>query len=534
MRLGLAQNLPKFQKISCVPKKKFSTKNESDELKKFEGMSKKLEEMNKRFETISVVKPDTPYYVNNETAKKSTPMTPFMKHLTMMIKIGGPVTVATFMREALTNPTFGYYMQKPEVIGPLGDFTTSPEISQVFGDLLGLWCVRMWENLGSPKKLQLIEFGPGKGTLMNDMLKAFKKFHKFMAAVEINLIEISPTMRKIQAKTLGVAWEDHSAPTNMEKVNDTVGQKSKLKMPRFTKDPEQKEAPQPFKVEKNPVIQDVTVIRNDGIRINWKQNLEDVDSGPCLIVAHEFFDALPVHQFQYSQGKWLERLVDLDHSGGEDYLKFSLSPAPTILSQLFTSQKDPNRPDPVEGEIMEVSPQTLSIAQNIGTWIDRNEGSALIIDYGYNYASGFSLRAIKNHQFMENVLRSPGEVDLTCNVDFKALLSAARQSKTGSVSHNIPNQNIMTHGPITQGEFLMSLGIETRVLNLLKKIEDEEKAESLISAFDRLISDDKMGKIYKVATISSKNLAEVSGLYDASVPPPSPSQEQQLEAENKS
>jgi NADH dehydrogenase [ubiquinone] 1 alpha subcomplex assembly factor 7 len=363
---------------------------------------------------------------------------------------------------------------------------------------------------------------------MNDMLKAFKKFHKFMDAVEINLIEISPTMRKIQANTLGVAWEDH-VRSNMEKVNDSVGEKSKLKMPRFNKDPEEKEIPQPFKVEKNSVIQDVTVIRNDGLRINWKQNLEDVDPGPSLIVAHEFFDALPVHQFQFSQGKWLERLVDLDQSSSEDYLKFSLSPAPTILSKLFTGEKRLNRPDPEEGEIMEVSPQTLSVAQNIGDWIDKNGGSALIIDYGYNYASGFSLRAIKNHQFMENVLRSPGEVDLTCNVDFKALLGAALQSKSGSVTQKVANQNVMSHGPITQGEFLMSLGIETRVLNLLKKIEDEEKAELLISAFDRLISDDKMGKIYKVATISSKNLTEVSGLYDASLPPP-PSQE----IENKS
>jgi NADH dehydrogenase [ubiquinone] 1 alpha subcomplex assembly factor 7 len=262
--------------------KKFSTKSEEDELKKYEGM-------NKRFESsYSVSKLNTPYYANSEPSiAKSTPMSPLMKHLTMMIKIGGPITVATFMRECLTNPVYGYYMQKPEVIGPLGDFTTSPEISQIFGELLGLWCVRMWENLGSPKKLNLIEFGPGKGTLMSDMLKAFKKFHKFMDAVEINLIEISPTMRKIQAKALGATWEDHV----QNNVSDTpiVGEKSKLKMPRFNKDPEQKEAPQPFKVEKNSVIQDVTVIRNDGLRINWKQNLEDVSEGPCLIVAHEFF-----------------------------------------------------------------------------------------------------------------------------------------------------------------------------------------------------------------------------------------------------
>lgn len=122
--------------------------------------------------------------------------------LRTMIEVKGPVTVSEFMQRALSHPQHGYYMKK-DVFGTKGDFTTAPEISQMFGELIGVWCVATWQQMGMPSAIQIVELGPGRGSLMSDFLRAAKSFPPFYAALDIHMIEISPALRKIQQETLG-------------------------------------------------------------------------------------------------------------------------------------------------------------------------------------------------------------------------------------------------------------------------------------------------------------------------------------------
>ena len=180
--------------------------------------------------------------------------------LARRIATTGPVTVADYMATALGHPEHGYYTTR-DPLGRDGDFITAPEISQIFGELIGLWCVAVWEQTGSPTKVNLVELGPGRGTLMADALRAAAQVPAFLEAADIVLVETSPVLRDRQAERLGAY------------------------------DPK------------------------------WCGSLDDVPDGPILAIANEFFDALPVHQFVCAPQGWRERLVGRDETG----LKFMLS-----------------------------------------------------------------------------------------------------------------------------------------------------------------------------------------------------------------
>ncbi len=165
-------------------------------------------------------------------------MTPLFRHLARRIQHEGPLTVADFMAEALGNPKHGYYMTADR-FGAAGDFITAPEISQMFGELIGVWCADCWDRLGRPAPFALVELGPGRGTLMADALRALGRvLPDFTAAAQLHLVETSPVLRRRQHQTLA-AW--------------------------------------------SPV---------------WHHRLTDVPAGlPMMLVANEFFDALPMHRF---------------------------------------------------------------------------------------------------------------------------------------------------------------------------------------------------------------------------------------------
>jgi len=187
--------------------------------------------------------------------------------LAQRIRRQGPLTLADYIVEVLTHPEFGYYMTRdpfgtPQHTG--GDFITAPEISQIFGELVGLWCVDHWQRCGQPNPCYLIELGPGRGTLLADALRAAKLAPDFLAAVELHLVEVSPVLKRLQSKAL---------------------------------------------LEHSP---------------RWHQNLGEVPEGPALIVANEFLDALPVRQFEKSTEGWCERLVTLDPE--TDALTLALAP----------------------------------------------------------------------------------------------------------------------------------------------------------------------------------------------------------------
>ncbi|PCI47623.1 MAG: methyltransferase [Alphaproteobacteria bacterium] len=361
-------------------------------------------------------------------------MTVLGTYLIKLIKTQGPITIANFMAEALSNPQHGYYMKK-DPFGKEGDFTTAPEISQMFGEMIGLWQGVNWLNMGSPGKIHLIELGPGRGTLMQDALRAMKVIPGLLDAIELHLVEISPALRKIQAEKL----KEYKRPTWHNKIGDVL---------------------EPSKGE------------------------------PVLIIANEFFDALPVRQFQKTATGWHERLVCLDH---QNNLTLQLAPAPSPEQIIPTAL---HRAD--EGSIAEVCTVGENICSEIAEYIRHYGGAALIMDYGYDaHSTGDTLQAVKNHKYVD-ILSEPGDVDLTTHVNFHRLKQIALSHET------------RLYGPTDQGKFLKSLGMEARSQTLLAKASEKQKQE-ILTAFHRLTDASEMGSLFRVMALSDRGLTDVMG-----------------------
>ncbi len=344
----------------------------------------------------------------------------------------GPITVAEYLAEALTHPRQGYYMTG-DPFGARGDFVTAPEISQMFGELIGLWCAETWQRLGEPDALTLVELGPGRGTLMADLLRAARIVPGFPNALELHLVEVSPALRALQAQTL------------------------------------------------------------EGVRATWHDSLAEVPQGrPLMIVANEFFDALPIRQFERTPQGWRERLVGLAPEG--DALAFGLSPpAPYAEALLPEALRQAGA-----GAVAEVAPAALSLAGEIGRRLVADGGAALIVDYGYAVPDGRpTLQALRRHE-REDVLAAPGETDLTAHVDFGALARTAREAGAES------------WGPTPQGAFLEALGIATRAERLAAGAGSAQASE-IRAALHRLTAPEEMGTLFKVLVLAAPGLGPLAG-----------------------
>ncbi len=338
-------------------------------------------------------------------------MTELAKLMIEHIDKTGPITLAEYMGECLLHPKFGYYSTR-DPFGTEGDFTTAPEISQMFGELLGLCLAQTWLEQGSPEVFVLAELGPGRGTLMADVLRATKGVPNFHAAARITLVEASPALKKIQAETL----------------NDY----------------------------------DVT----------WVGNVEEIPDAPLFLLANEFFDALPIHQYILDDDGWRERLVGV--ADGE--LAFGASAA-ADLPPLANRRKDCRN-----GDLVEVCAPATAIAAQIAARIGARGGAAIIIDYGDWRSLGDTLQALRNHEF-DTPLAHPGQADITAHVDFEALAVAA-------VSHTPVSKMI------AQGELLQRLGIDQRAEALAQGLEGVS-LENHLSAHRRLIDPTEMGTLFK-------------------------------------
>ncbi len=182
--------------------------------------------------------------------------TPLEKEIRRLIAVAGPMPVARYMSLCLTHPQYGYYTTC-DPFGAGGDFTTAPEISQIFGELLGLWALSVWRMMREPERIRLIELGPGRGTMMRDALRAAKVLPKFRNALSVHMVEVSPTLEKAQRHTL-----------------------SDVELP-----------------------------------ISWHHHLLDVPDGPTIILANEYIDALPIHQVVKQSDGWHERVIGLNANG---------------------------------------------------------------------------------------------------------------------------------------------------------------------------------------------------------------------------
>jgi NADH dehydrogenase [ubiquinone] 1 alpha subcomplex assembly factor 7 len=286
---------------------------------------------------------------------------PLGEQLARRIRVAGPLSVAEYMAEALGHPQHGYYTQR-DPFGLAGDFITAPEISQMFGELLGAWCAAVWHSLDRPNPVRLVELGPGRGTLMADALRATRKVEGFHDAIDLHMVETSPVLRARQAEALKVAAA-RIAPA-------------------------------------------------------WHDLFDDVPTGPLLLVTNELFDALPIHQFEYRGGRWHERVVTLDPT--DNRFVFGLG-APSTTFALATPP-----PAPRDGTVVEVCPAGISLAAAIGRRVVHDGGAALIIDYGHDgRAFGDSLQAVRRHR-KHDILSEPGAADLAAHVDFGALARSAR------------------------------------------------------------------------------------------------------------
>lgn len=194
-------------------------------------------------------------------------MTPLGTLIRRQISAAGPMTVADYMAMCLTHPRLGYYMNR-DPFGRGGDFVTAPEVSQMFGELIGLWAAAVWQAMGKPVPVRLVEMGPGRGTLMVDLLRAVAGVPGFSEALDLHLLEASPRLRAAQAERL-----DREA--------------------------------------------------------TWHDGLDSLPEGPTIAVANEFFDALPIRQLVRTDVGWQERVVLADGDGG---LAFGLRPGTSALA----------------------------------------------------------------------------------------------------------------------------------------------------------------------------------------------------------
>ncbi|CAN1153117.1 Protein arginine methyltransferase NDUFAF7 homolog, mitochondrial [Linum perenne] len=262
--------------------------------------------------------------------------------------------------------------------------------------MIGVWVMCLWEQMGQPAKVNLVELGPGRGTLMVDLLRGATKFKNFTASLHIHLVECSPVLQKIQHQNLKCEDED---------VAGEIGQRN-------------------------------TVTSITASPVSWYSSLEQVPSGcmkltytllssPTIILAHEFYDALPVHQFQKSSRGWSEKMVDVAE---DSKLRFVLSPQPTPATLYLMKRCKWAGAKEVENlNQIEICPKAIDLTHSIAQRISSDGGAALIIDYGQNGVVSDSLQAIRKHKFV-NILDDPGSADLSAYVDFASIKHTAEEA----------------------------------------------------------------------------------------------------------
>jgi NADH dehydrogenase [ubiquinone] 1 alpha subcomplex assembly factor 7 len=342
-------------------------------------------------------------------------MSPLTAILREKIAGSGSISIADYMALALTHPEHGYYCKR-DPFGARGDFITAPEISQIFGEMIGIWCAQIWAQMGGGP-ISIVELGPGRGSLMDDFLRATKSAANFHESITIHMVETSPTLAHAQ----------------------------------------------------------YTVLRDKHPRIEWLDDITQLPPSRTILIANEFFDALPIKQYVMTPEGMRERRVTWNDTLGA--FEFVLGDAGLMLAKSGTSIP-PNT-------VMEHSPATRSIMRQLASHIHTHGGAGLIIDYGYlGEAHHDTLQAMKAHLF-HPVLADPGEADITAHVDFTSLMDIARDAGNRVAPL------------ITQGEFLVRMGAQMRLEILLRHATTEQR-DPLITGLQRLISPQAMGELFKV------------------------------------
>jgi len=344
----------------------------------------------------------------------------------------GPISIARYVGLCLGDPDHGYYMTRAP-IGAGGDFITAPEISQMFGELIGLWCVDTWTKMGAPEALVLAELGPGRGTLMADAMRAARIVPDFATAARLHLVETSPVLRECQGETLTAL----------------------------------------------------------GLEPFWHGHVGTLPDGPAIVIANEFFDALPVRQFERTGRGWRERGVILSPEGRLAIGYLDAPPAPDEIPDAYA--------DAAVDSVIELSAAGTDMIGSLAARFAASPGALLAIDYGHDRpGTGDTLQAVTAHAYAP-VFERPGEVDLTAHVDFAALAAAARA------------RGAAVFGPMPQGAFLRSLGMAERAERLSRsaapaQVRDIEAALQRLTGDSMAGRDGAMGTLFKVMAVASADL----------------------------
>jgi NADH dehydrogenase [ubiquinone] 1 alpha subcomplex assembly factor 7 len=329
------------------------------------------------------------------------------------------ISIARFMEIALFDEEYGYYVQE-RVFGAKGDFITAPEISQVFSEIIAVFIHYKWQEMPKKERLQLVELGPGRGVMMQDILRSLRSLGDLYNNVEVVLYEKSKKLQQIQLQNLAEFKE---------------------------------------------------------IKIKHIANFEELVEMNSFIIANEFFDALPITQYEFFNNKWFARKVDFKNN------KFCFALATEEVS--FLEANIGNN----DGDIFEKSPDLEEIMHELAKFIHRTKSKALIIDYGYVKKSyGDSLQAMQDHRYID-IFSDIGACDLTAHVDFEILTAIALKYK---------NKAVLT----TQKEFFEQLGFRARS-NILKQNASNIQKEKLDFAEKKILDDNEMGDLFKVLYLES-------------------------------
>tara|TARA_Y200000002_G_scaffold373474_1_gene372651 strand:+ start:320 stop:1366 length:1047 start_codon:yes stop_codon:yes gene_type:complete len=341
----------------------------------------------------------------------------------MILKKDRKIPLDKFINYCLYDKNNGYYMNN-NPFGITGDFTTAPNISRLFSEMIAIWTISFWESLGSPKKFNLIELGAGNGEMMKVMIESFKKFPSFINSSNIFIYEKSPKLIKEQKK------------------------KIKYK------------------------------------KIKWIKNLKKLEKYPSIFLSNEFFDAIPIKQFFKNKNSWFQRFVHLSSNKKAKFVNKRVN--------IKEIEKKINFKISDKQNFIEYSPIGLKYLKDIFSFIKRNNGGLLIIDYGYfNEKMQDTLQAIYNQKYSK-VLENIGNSDITYNVNFNFIEKIAKNIKELHINFT------------SQKKFLTNLGINQRAEIISKNKTFSEKSD-IFYRLKRLVDKKQMGDLFKVMLIKKAN-----------------------------
>ena len=327
-----------------------------------------------------------------------------------------------FINLSLYDKKFGYYMKK-NPFGKKGDFITAPNISRLYSEMIAIWIISLWQSLGSPKKFNLIELGAGNGQMMKVFIESFQRFPIFLKSCNFIIHEKSPSLIKIQKKEL----------------------------------------------DKN--------------KIEWVSQINKIKKNPCIFIANEFFDALPIKQFRKKENLWLEKFINLKNLDKAFFFEKEVDIKKIEKKIHFKISQNQN--------FIEYSELGINYLKDIFKIIKINTGGLLLVDYGYTEKKmKNTLQAISNHKFA-NILENIGNVDITHNISFDLFKRFTK--KMGGLANNLT----------TQKEFLLKMGIKQRA-QIISKNQSFLKKADIYHRIERLISEEQMGNLFKVMFIKNK------------------------------